>query len=661
MHRMEEAGATTDWDTALLLLTKAVREAPHLHHAALLASCLRLVHGRLVSRLAAGALAAVCPQDLALPCGGEPGDCHQASGFQLPVSAAQETAALMREFASSPGLAGEWLAPATTGPHATLGHSAPLLSALLLCAPPGEATQTIGPGDLVRREEEAGLPEGLDTETLRVVACLASGRSQSVEILAEAVSRKKAAGPRVVKPEGRPGALMAVAASASPRAASPAVHQLFTSSIRSKGGGPPVQSRGEKPLQLQLQIEREAARDGLGEYEVLRLQNLRDRLRQFQSMNFESVDEGQVRTKAAPGSREPGAAPRPRRTRATEVQAEDPEPGPTSKVRSRSKASYSEAALEKVVKKLRKKIKKAEELETNLKQAKEGLDSGRFESVRTAAAENGVPRSTLQRYLRMNGIIKKHGGRRESKCVLTMDEEREIVEFVDRRQKLGCGLSFSQLETIIQEVLLALTAKDPARITGFEDTYHLPNKVWTWRLMRRHKIVLRVGMAISQSRAQVSPEDIDRWFGAVRTNILTKPGIAEAFQDPARIYNQDETAVRLGEEKAKVLAPQGTKVYIVSLEMQVHLKTCRRWRYWRDPPATTPPIPLLRRHLGSSLARASSSRVSTISVVVIYVALNYRQEECGSETARPPREGKVIRNLDLLVRREGLHRHDSVP
>jgi hypothetical protein len=232
MHRMEEAGVTTDWDAALLLLTEAVREAPHLHHATLLAPCLRLVHGRLVSRLAAGALAAVCLQDLALPSGGEPstdtkaelvrafyrmeagpgpaGDCHQAGGFQLPVSAAQETAALMREFASSPGLAGEWLAAAATEPHTTLGHSAPLLSALLLCASPGEATLALELLLACAKEEPTLAPGLLTLLTHRL------GRPGTAPALRLALLR---ALPSMAADRGCISLLLRIVSSLAPRAA----------------------------------------------------------------------------------------------------------------------------------------------------------------------------------------------------------------------------------------------------------------------------------------------------------------------------------------------------------------------------------------------------------------------------------------------------------
>ena len=44
-------------------------------------------------------------------------------------------------------------------------------------------------------------------------------------------------------------------------------------------------------------------------------------------------------------------------------------------------------------------------------------------------------------------------------------------------------------------------------------------------------------MAISRARAMVEPQDISTWFNNVDRHVLVKPGVAEAFKDPNRVWN----------------------------------------------------------------------------------------------------------------------------
>ena len=49
--------------------------------------------------------------------------------------------------------------------------------------------------------------------------------------------------------------------------------------------------------------------------------------------------------------------------------------------------------------------------------------------------------------------------------MLTTDEEKRIVQFVTDRVNLGVGLDFDQLKSVIQELLIELTA--PWRACGW--------------------------------------------------------------------------------------------------------------------------------------------------------------------------------------------------
>ena len=67
-------------------------------------------------------------------------------------------------------------------------------------------------------------------------------------------------------------------------------------------------------------------------------------------------------------------------------------------------------------------------------------------------------------------------------------------------------------------------------------------------------------MEISKGRQILTPEDLDMWQKDTEAYLLSNPVLAECFQDPSRLFNQDETSIELGSSDRRVLAKKGTKV-----------------------------------------------------------------------------------------------------
>ena len=72
------------------------------------------------------------------------------------------------------------------------------------------------------------------------------------------------------------------------------------------------------------------------------------------------------------------------------------------------------------------------------------------------------------------------------------------MDHVKWRASTGCGVSPSQLQSLIQEVLLAVKKANPDRITGYEECGQLPSRYYVRRLVDRNNISLRRTAEISK-------------------------------------------------------------------------------------------------------------------------------------------------------------------
>ena len=127
--------------------------------------------------------------------------------------------------------------------------------------------------------------------------------------------------------------------------------------------------------------------------------------------------------------------------------------------------------------------------------AKTDLEAGKFKSVRQCAAFHKVPLTTLYRLYIDSDEYKGSG--RKSLC-LTSEEETVIMNHVKWRSQIGCGMDFSQLQSLVQKTLLALVSANPDRKTGYEDVGQRPNRFFIRRLVERHNVSLRRTAEISK-------------------------------------------------------------------------------------------------------------------------------------------------------------------
>lgn len=152
--------------------------------------------------------------------------------------------------------------------------------------------------------------------------------------------------------------------------------------------------------------------------------------------------------------------------------------------------------------KYRKKVKNYEERakkKETFEKALKDCARGRFSSVKKCAAYHKVAYSTLYTLFTRGEEYKGSGGANK---VLSVEEEASIVAHVKWRASVGCGITWFQLTSLIQEILIALTTSNPERQTGFEKTGQLPNINFVRRLAERHNLSLRRTAEISKGKSR---------------------------------------------------------------------------------------------------------------------------------------------------------------
>ena len=153
--------------------------------------------------------------------------------------------------------------------------------------------------------------------------------------------------------------------------------------------------------------------------------------------------------------------------------------------------------------KYRKKVKSHElraKKKESFKRALIDCAKGRFSSIKKCAAYHKVAYSTLYTLFTRGEEYKGSGGANK---VLTIEEEASIVSHVKWRASVGCGITWSQLTSLIQEVLSALTTSNPERHTGFEKTGQLPNINFVRRSAEGHNLSLRRTAEFSKGKAKL--------------------------------------------------------------------------------------------------------------------------------------------------------------
>ena len=270
---------------------------------------------------------------------------------------------------------------------------------------------------------------------------------------------------------------------------------------------------------------------------------------------------------------------------------EEQEGGEEDEMGEEEEAGDSSSSNKKLSKKKRMAMEK-EKGQERFRPAAAGWGTGQFPSLSACAQSFGVDVTILHR-----GIVETGGlfpGRGKFSTILQKNEEEMVRNHVRLMATIGYGVTLEGLRCLLQEVLLSLVAANPSRKTGLEDKGQLPHPSYVCRFAARNGLSLRKTSAISKGRAVISPVDIKLWFADISSFLDGRPDLLAALQDPRRVFNQDETACKLGVGSQWVLAAVNSKqVFGVTSCTREHVSSYER--QWRCYPTggISPPLTLL--------------------------------------------------------------------
>jgi Tc5 transposase DNA-binding domain len=164
-------------------------------------------------------------------------------------------------------------------------------------------------------------------------------------------------------------------------------------------------------------------------------------------------------------------------------------------------------------------------------------------SLRASAETYGVKKSTIAYHLK-NPEAKIGKGLAPK---LTEVEEKEIVNWAIGSLQRGvprCSLD------LIEAANKLLKRRPSNRVVG---------RGWLRKFILRHKFSSRIPDNLTQASSTISKSDIRNWFRLISEHINNDPELLNAICDKKRVFNCDETMMRLNSEMSRVLAPTGTR------------------------------------------------------------------------------------------------------
>lgn len=174
--------------------------------------------------------------------------------------------------------------------------------------------------------------------------------------------------------------------------------------------------------------------------------------------------------------------------------------------------------------------------------------------VATACKLYGVPGSTIRN--KLSGQVPDTMGRVGRSPVLGRDVEDKLVEWIKGISKMGFPIGKEGLIYSVKNLVEKANLPTPFN-------RNTPGRKWFKLFMsRHHEISQKQSEYINRARSLITENNIRGWFRDT-LELLTEENI-EILDDPARIWNMDETAIFLCPKGSLVLAERGLPVYETS-------------------------------------------------------------------------------------------------
>jgi hypothetical protein len=190
-----------------------------------------------------------------------------------------------------------------------------------------------------------------------------------------------------------------------------------------------------------------------------------------------------------------------------------------------------------------------------LEQTLKAIEAGR--SQREAAAQFKISRRTLRNHIKSGSAVKQMG----RNSVLTVEQERDLVQRIIRFNDVGMPLSTSMLRSYVYQFCEKNEISTP-----FNAQKGMAGKDWLKAFLKRNRdIAQRRAQHMNPARAQKLNRFIVSDYFNKLEKVLTE---MELFDKPDRIFNIDEKGCQLAvHHQQKVLAKTGSKrVHLVAPE-----------------------------------------------------------------------------------------------
>ena len=163
-------------------------------------------------------------------------------------------------------------------------------------------------------------------------------------------------------------------------------------------------------------------------------------------------------------------------------------------------------------------------------------------SLRQVSEMYGVPCSTLH-----NHYVGKHqmGSKSGPKPYLTIEEEEELVSFLDKSDTIGYPSTRKHVLSLVQQIL---NSKGIDTIVS--------NGWWERFCIRHPSLTLRTTVPLSLARAMATDYTMLENYFDMLQETLEANGI---FNQPSNIFNCDETGFPLSPKAPKVISKKGLK------------------------------------------------------------------------------------------------------
>lgn len=176
--------------------------------------------------------------------------------------------------------------------------------------------------------------------------------------------------------------------------------------------------------------------------------------------------------------------------------------------------------------------------EEDMKNAVSAVRDGK--SLRKAADEFGVPKSTLQRKVKQQQM-KPHG----RQLRLTSTCENALVVMINQLSEWRMPVNYMEIRLLVKNYL------DGRNVVDMVFNNNFPGTDWASMFVKRHKLTLRIADQVKPCRVDITEDAVNNYFNHLENSLEGVP--------PSQVYNYDETNMTDDPSRKKCIVRRGLR------------------------------------------------------------------------------------------------------